>query len=219
MDVEILGLVGFAGAGKDSVANSLVDNYGYARDSFAAPLKDATSAIFGWPRELLEGDTSESRAFRETTDIFWSNKLGIQDLTPRKALQLLGTDVIRDNFSENIWLSSIEYRIRTQHMNSGKKIVITDARFPNELKLIHNLGGKIARVSRGSNPSWFNIAELANSGDEAALETMSKDYEGIHISEWSWVGSNIDYHIENAGTLDDLEGHVAFMMAKQAELI
>jgi hypothetical protein len=219
MDVQIVGLVGFAGAGKDSVANTLVENYGYVRDSFASPLKDATSAIFGWSRELLEGDTAESREFRETPDMFWSNKLGIPDLTPRKALQILGTDVIRDNFHENIWMSSIEYRIRTQHMNSGKKIVITDARFPNELKLIHNLGGKIVRVSRGSDPTWFNIAELANLGNEVASATMRKEYEKIHVSEWSWVGSHIDHIIENSGTLTDLEGQVSSMMAQQMEVI
>ena len=70
----IVGLVGFIGSGKDSVAKHFV-NSGFTRDSFAAPLKDAVSSIFNWPREMLEGDTEQSRIFRESKDQWWSSKL------------------------------------------------------------------------------------------------------------------------------------------------
>ena len=73
------------------------------RDSFAAPLKDVCASIFGWERKLLEGDTIESREFRETPDIFWTRNTGIDNFTPRLALQLMGTDVLRDHFHSDIW--------------------------------------------------------------------------------------------------------------------
>ena len=57
--IMIIGLVGFIGSGKDTVASRFI-SYGCVKDSFAAPLKDACAAIFGWPRELLEGDTVDS---------------------------------------------------------------------------------------------------------------------------------------------------------------
>jgi len=101
----IIGLVGFIGSGKDTVASRFI-SYGCIKDSFAAPLKDACAAIFGWPRALLEGDTVESREFRETPDMFWARKLGIDNFTPRLALQLVGTDVLRNHFHQDIWLSS-----------------------------------------------------------------------------------------------------------------
>ena len=62
----IIGLLGFAGSGKGTVADILVSK-GFKKESFADPVKDAVAAIFGWERSLLEGDTDESRIFRETT--------------------------------------------------------------------------------------------------------------------------------------------------------
>ena len=56
----IVGIVGFIGAGKDTVAQVFKDN-GYKHESFANPLKDAVSHIFGWPKEMLEGKTDASR--------------------------------------------------------------------------------------------------------------------------------------------------------------
>lgn len=77
----IIGLVGLIGSGKGTVANMFVER-GCVEDSFAAPLKDLSASIFGWPRDMMEGDTIESRDFRETADLYWGRKLGIQTLLP-----------------------------------------------------------------------------------------------------------------------------------------
>ena len=55
----LIGLVGLIGSGKDTVAERLVSHHGYVRDSFAKSLKDATASIFGWNREMVEGNTKE----------------------------------------------------------------------------------------------------------------------------------------------------------------
>lgn len=68
----IVGLVGFIGAGKGTVADLLVERHDFFKESFANSLKDACSSIFGWNREMLEGDTPESRAWREQPDKWWS---------------------------------------------------------------------------------------------------------------------------------------------------
>ena len=65
----IIGLVGFIGSGKGTVGD-LLSQEGFIPDSFARPLKDACSSIFGWPRELLEGNTEFSRTWREQPDKF-----------------------------------------------------------------------------------------------------------------------------------------------------
>ena len=59
----IIGICGFIGSGKDTAADYLVNFHGFRRDSFAATLKDAVGAVFGWDRELLEGRTKEARAW------------------------------------------------------------------------------------------------------------------------------------------------------------
>jgi hypothetical protein len=198
----IIGLVGFIGSGKDTVANQLVE-LGCVRDSFATPLKDACAAIFGWPRELLEGDTIESREFRETPDMFWTRKLGIDNFTPRLALQLIGTDVMRKNFHEDIWLSSLEYRFR-KLADSAQHVVVSDVRFRNELELIKSLGGKIIWIQRGDLPQWYDDAVKANDGNAIARKIMQTRWRDVHRSEWDWAGFPPDFVIQNDGSLAQL---------------
>jgi hypothetical protein len=71
----VVGVLGFKGSGKDTVGDYLVQKHGFARDSFANPLKDAVAATFNWPRAMLEGDTKSSREWRELPDAWWENKL------------------------------------------------------------------------------------------------------------------------------------------------
>lgn len=201
-NTQVIGIVGLIGSGKDTVAQYLIKQGG-AKESFAKPLKDIVSVLFGWPRELLEGDTDRSREFRETPDMYWTRKLGIDNFTPRLALQLVGTDVLRNHFSESIWLNSLEYRVRGMQPRPSC-VVISDARFRNELDLIRNLGGKIIWVQRSELPEWFSIAADANSGNAISKKIMTTKYAGIHASEWDWAGYPVDHVIQNTGTLQDL---------------
>ena len=176
------------------------------QDAFAGPLKDLCASIFGWERTLLEGDTVESRDFRETPDMFWTKKLGVPNFTPRLALQLIGTDVLRKNFSQDIWLNSLEYRIRKQN-NNAPCTVISDARFRNELDLIKEMGGVVIWVQRGDLPEWFETASHAHE-NAVSRKIMETKYRDVHESEWNWAGYPVDYIINNNGTLEDLSEHV-----------
>ena len=200
----IIGLTGFIGSGKDTVANMLCE-LGATQESFASPVKDVCASVFGWDRDLVEGDTIESRDFRETPDIFWTRKLGIDNFTPRLALQLIGTEIMRDHFNSDIWISSLEYRLRK---SSNDIIVISDARFQNELNLIKSMGGKVLTVVREELPEWHDIAVKANKGSVPARHTMNTRYKSVHASEWSWVGFDFDHVIDNTGSLEDLEKQV-----------
>ena len=202
----IIGITGFIGSGKDTVAQMFVER-GAVKDSFAAPLKDLCSSVFGWDRDMLEGDTVESRDFRETPDLYWTRKLGIDNFTPRLALQLVGTDIMRTHFNQSIWLDSLEYRIR-KNSSIDQLVVISDCRFKNELDLIKQLGGTVIHVLRDELPQWYETAVHANKGSVPAKHTMETRYSNVHASEWKWVGYDFDYEIQNTGTLDDLEQKV-----------
>ena len=141
----IIGICGLIGSGKDTIADYLVNIHQFRRESFANTLKDAVSAVFGWDRELLEGRTKHSRAWREQRDEWWSERLG-REITPRLMLQLWGTEVCRRGFHDDIWIASLENKLR----NSRDDIVISDCRFPNEIKSIKRTGGMVIRVVRGS---------------------------------------------------------------------
>ena len=156
--------------------------------------------MFGWPRDLLEGDTEESRQWREQPDKFWSDKMGKQ-FTPRLALQLLGTEAGRDVFHKDIWVNSLLKRAGNQN------VVITDVRFKNEIDFIHKNNGITIRVKRGPEPDWYEDAVKYNKGNRHIGWALSKERlmrAGIHVSETDWVGSKFDYTIENDGTLEDL---------------
>jgi len=184
----LIGLLGFAGAGKSTVGDILVQNYGYQQYAFADSLKDAVSVIFNWDRALLEGDTEPSRAFREKVDVFWSARFG-RDITPRMILQQVGTDAMRNVINQNIWVHSLESKI------AGKdNVVITDVRFPNEIECIQRLGGKLIRIQRGPNPVWYDTAYNHN-----MLNTneMPQKYPDVHVSEWAWIGTKPDATIHN----------------------
>lgn len=200
----IIGIIGFIGAGKGTVGDILVQR-GFHKDSFAAPLKDATAMIFNWPRNMLEGDTNISRLWREKKDEYWSNQFGY-DFTPRLALQLMGTEVGRKIFHENLWIISLLNRARG-HNN----VVITDVRFKNEINTIRKDGGFVVRVKRGPEPDFYDTALKANLYyDQRCIKEMQE--RKIHLSEWEWIGCEYDYVISNEGSLKDLESNVDSML-------
>ena len=199
----IIGLVGWIGSGKNTVAEILASQHNFKRDSFAAPLKDATANIFNWPRKTLEGDTDHSRHFRECVDPYWANKLSIKNFTPRLALQIVGTELFRDHFHPRIWLDSLEHR----YIAGGQKpTIITDCRFRNELTFVKQMGGFTIRVKRGDDPHWTELAAQAQRGDEFAIQQLADI--GIHASEWDHTGQLVDFIIENNGTLEQLTDKV-----------
>jgi hypothetical protein len=200
----IIGVTGLISSGKDTIADYLTTFHGYKRLSFAASLKDAVAAVFGWDRTLLEGTTKSSREWREQVDQWWAERLGIPHLTPRWILQYWGTEVCRDAFHNDIWVASVENKLRT----STDNIVLTDCRFANEIGAIKNAGGITIRVERGLNPEWYSHAINFNKGENGnlgwAIGRHRLEQLGIHASEYSSVGLEYDYIIANDGTIDDL---------------
>ena len=199
----IIGIAGFQGAGKDTVADYLQNIYGFKRDSFAATLKDAVAAVFGWDRELLEGRTTESRIWREQVDPWWSTRLNMPDLTPRLVLQKWGTEVARRSWHDDTWIASLENKLSKAHND----IVITDVRFPNEIQAVRNAGGIVIRVVRGPEPDWYESAVAANQQVQSAVAYMQA--QNVHPSEWAWIGTQFDAVIDNnADGLDPLFAQV-----------
>jgi len=215
----LIGIVGFVGAGKGTIGNMIKDEFDYSTDSYAAPLKDIASILFDWDRDLLEGDTTESRKWRNDADRYWSDKLDIKNFDPRMGLQLLGTEAIRQTFHPDFWVLSLMNRWEN---NNKKNTVIMDCRFPNEINTVRENNGYIIHVQQGENPPWYNDILFANQGfaDDKDLENikMNRILGSIpHISETSWIGCNIDYKIENNGTLEELSVKVHEVMGSILE--
>ena len=204
----IIGVCGFIGSGKDTVADYLTNFHEFRRESFANTLKDAVSAVFGWDRTMLEGRTKQAREWREQVDPWWAERLGMPHLTPRWVLQYWGTEVCRKSFHDDIWIASLENKLR----NSTDNVVISDCRFPNEIKSIRDAGGIIVWVKRGELPEWYDWAVSANAGEVANFTWATSKHKlekaGIHASETAWVGTEFDAELDNNGTIDELFAQV-----------
>ena len=204
----IIGVCGFIGSGKDTIADYLTNFHEFRRESFANSLKDAVAQVFSWDRTMLEGRTKQAREWREQVDPWWSKRLNMPDLTPRLMLQLWGTEVCRKGFHDDIWIASLENKLR----NSTDDIVISDCRFPNEIKSIKSAGGIVVRVVRGPEPDWYEAAVSANRGADGNLTWATSkrilESANIHASETAWVGTKFDAVLDNNGSIDDLFAQV-----------
>jgi len=194
----IIGFCGLIGSGKGTVADILVQDHNYEKISFADKLKDGVATVFGWDRHLLEGDTEQSRAWREKVDDYWTNETG-REITPRLVLQEFGTDCMRNGFFDGIWVSLVKQHLLTYPQ---KNFVIPDVRFQNEIEMVKSLGGHIWRVRRGPDPVWFRMYT------DIGVEPVD-----IHRSEWDWATVNFDRVLDNSGTLlqlrSQVRGHLA----------
>ena len=200
----IIGICGFIGSGKDTIADYLVNIHQFRRESFANSLKDAVAQVFGWDRDMLEGRTRQSREWREQVDLWWAERLNMPDLTPRWVLQHWGTEVCRRAFHDDIWIAALENKLR----NSTDDIVISDCRFPNEIKSIKDAGGIVIRVIRGAEPDWYDAAVSANRGPNGnvswAISRAKLERLQVHASESSWVGTKFDAEVDNNSSMDHL---------------
>tara|TARA_E500000178_G_scaffold348134_1_gene402676 strand:+ start:1790 stop:2383 length:594 start_codon:yes stop_codon:yes gene_type:complete len=189
----IIGICGLIGSGKGTVADILVEEHSYEKLSFADKLKDGVSSVFGWDRQMLEGDTDDSRKWREQQDEFWTKETG-EEITPRLILQLFGTDCMRNGFYDGIWVSLVKQQLLN---NKDKNYVIPDVRFENEAKMIRSLGGRICQVRRGPDPLWFRL-----------YKDLGQEPTDVHKSEWAWANVQMDYILANDGTTEDLKSLV-----------
>lgn len=122
---RVIALCGARRTGKDTVANYIVDHFGYEHIKITAPLKSICKTLFHFSDDQLETDS------KEHVDERW-------DVSPRQVMQFLGTEVFQykiqeliPNVGRNFWINSLITQIQS---NPDKKYVISDLRFIHEFK-------------------------------------------------------------------------------------
>ena len=174
----LIGLTGFAQAGKDTLASQFVEKFGFGRKGFADNLRGMLYAInprLPEPNWAEVGDGfGENGVVRvsDYVDAFGWEKAKRDIPEIRQLLQRLGTDGGRMHLGDNVWVESL--------LNSPQspRLVIPDCRFPNEVKAIKDRGGVVIRVNReGYGPINDHISETASLG----LEDFSVQNDGSPI--------------------------------------
>lgn len=143
--MNIIGITGPAGAGKDTVAAHLTRAYGFRRLAFADPIYEGLAAILGISEDVLR-----SREGKE-------KELALLGVSPRRLLQTLGTEWGRNTVAADFWLKLVDFRMAG--MPVGTNVVIPDVRFQNELDFIHARGGTVFSVTRSVEPVAAHASE------------------------------------------------------------
>jgi dephospho-CoA kinase len=188
----LVGMVGKAGSGKDTVGDYLIKNYGFNKIALADPIKRLVKDIF-----VLDDHTVYDRVAREQPLEKWPN------WTVRKLLQYIGTELFRNNIDEAIWVKSLWYKIQEDRANN---YIISDVRFENEQKYFKDNAKegefvciKVIRPGYNGNvgikmPFWKSFL----------FKIIGKDIR--HASEaYDLQG---DFEIINDGTIEDLYNKV-----------
>jgi len=170
----IIGIGGWARAGKDTVADFLVHNHGFKKMSFADPMREALVRL---NPTILVGDHYSPLATAVRL-IGWEElKVASPDIRP--LLQRFGTEVGRKMFGENFWVD-----IALKEAAKYENVVFADCRFLNEVNALHLIGGETWRVNRpGFDAVNDHVSEhelddykfhryLDNSGDLNHLHTQ-----------------------------------------------
>lgn len=132
--MTLIGFCGYAQSGKDTAAKFLVDR-GFKRLAFADILRQS---LYNLNPLVVQG-----RRVQEIVDAVSWDVAKVEFPEIRELLQRMGTEVGRELYGENFWVD----RVMSQVKSSGD-YVITDVRFPNEERAVHQAEGKVIRIVR-----------------------------------------------------------------------
>ena len=175
-------------SGKGTAADVLIGEYGYTPFAFADAVRDATAAAYGLDRDWFRRVSTDHATKEQPYTVLGGR-------TPRESLIALGMH-FRD-LDKNHWLD-VGKRAIKEHLDAGRKVVITDARFENEAVGVRDTFGAVV-VGIRREATW--LPEADNGPAEAAV------YAGWHEG---------DRIITNDGSIDELREKVRTAMERSA---
>lgn len=189
MSGRLIALGGRLRSGKDTVADHLVDAHGFVKMGMSDVLNEALLKLNPWiPKETLGpvvGTTVTSLERYQTLHDRVGYVEAKKNSEVRRLLQVLGTEVGREMIDPNVWVDMARRDIEG-YLDSGRSVVITAVRFPNEIEMIRALGGTTV---------WIERAVEARGASEAVSG---------HASEQSVSADDFEYVIENNSTIAEL---------------
>lgn len=189
-------LIGFGGrlaAGKDAMADYLVEEHGWIKLNMSAPLHDAMMALNPWILTQTPISSGQVRYVDLVERVGYT--AAKENPEVRRLLQALGTEVGRNMFGENVWVDIANHNI-SELRSQGFNVAITGIRFPNEIKMIkENKWHLGSEEGKGGTLVWVERPGMIETADYGSMlkhvsEIISKD--------------EFDMTIINDGTLEDL---------------
>lgn len=158
--LPIIAFKGKGRSGKSTAAGFMLDK-GYAKTSFAEPLRRMLRAI-GLTDEELVGSLKEAPC------------AALSGRSPRVALQLLGTEwgrALNESFWTNIWSA----RAKSVH-DHGFGVVADDCRYQNEADVVREMGGFVIEIINTSQEP----APVGIDGHASETQDFDPDITVVH---------------------------------------
>lgn len=185
----LVGIAGFMGAGKDAVADFLVENHGYGKTFMSEPLAEALYRLNPWIPGVSFPERDRMRYQEHVDAVGYTEAKRHPEV--RRLLQVLGTEVGRDLIGPDTWTNVASKRL--DEIRESQGAVITGIRYPNELEMIRQAGGFMVWVDRPEiTAARAKQAELA-----------------AHSSETSVTAADCHYAVLNDETLEILAKRTA----------
>lgn len=150
--IDVLGLSGLAGSGKDYMAKVAASRGDFIPLALANAFKMPEVVLNGLPIEQVYGDEDK------TDDV-------------RRQLQVRGKEMGRDIHGKWIWCRCAEVTMFYHHQLGADKFVVHDVRFPNEAEWVRSFNGKIYGLSGRGGES----GEHAQHASETEVRNVSVD--------------------------------------------
>ncbi len=154
----IILISGYKRSGKDTIADYLVQKYGFTRYGFADPIKETVKYLFDWNDDWINNN-------KETIDERWG-------ISYRQAAQWLGTEAFQYSicekyplFKETIGRSFWVKKFENLYNNKENNYVLSDYRFPHEYELLKHLNPICIKVERDG-------CEFDGHESESYIETL-----------------------------------------------
>lgn len=163
--MALIGFTGYAGVGKDTIANRLGSQYGYIVQGFADPLYKMADTLnpLLWRRCCFVPIPFRYKSAVSTLGLTKAKRIP----SVRQYLQWLGTEVIRDCLSKDAFIDAAKKSINGD-------VIFTNCRFDNEAQMIKSQGGIIVRVTRpGYGPVNGHVSESGVSDKYIDLEVAN----------------------------------------------
>lgn len=180
--MQIIGISGLAGAGKSTVARRLRHKWRARPHPFADPLKRMMSQF------LEDQGIDFVEACRMTSGDLKETPVDCLDgQTPRRAMQLLGTEWGRA-LSADLWVNAWRRAAEAARMEAAANgepaiLVADDVRFPNEVEAIRALGGIVVRVVRpdvAPSIAAVHVSEMLDLGPPDEVIVNDGDLARLH---------------------------------------
>jgi len=152
-------------------------------------------------------------------------------ITYREFLQTVGTEAMRNVIHENVWVNALFADYKAKYFSNEKEVskgnfdyyksgvdnnaqfvverfpnwIITDLRFPNELKAVEDRSGITIRINRTHKSMLYEVDQ----------EKMTLKPFNEHPSETALDNANFKYTIDNNGTIEELIEKVKEILIKE----